>query len=253
MMPIFQLFLCSTLRRPKIAQKKHSKNSLATLLSLLCVLVYAQNLFATNFLYEYEASEILKQQLPANQIVWLSTAAKRDTLALLKKSEALEAAGAVIILPDLNHHPDWPQMIHPMRRYFPRFGWATLSIQTPVDIDTTREQSINKAYETVKLRIIAAINYLVTNSAKTIILLGRGHSAHFAVRYAAEHQTQANIDALVFVSAFDDFSSNTSNYMKSIAIPMLDIFAEKDDVRVLSSAQARLVAARFAILSISDL
>ena len=67
-----------------------------------------------------------------------------------------------------------------------------------------------------------------------------------------ENQTQANIDALVFVSAFDDFSSNTSNYMKSIAIPMLDIFAEKDDVRVLSSAQARLVAARFASRLKSD-
>jgi len=215
-----------------------------------------QSAFASNYLYEFEFSEALKKQIPDKQFVWLDTGTKRDTLSLLIKSQSPKAKGAVIILPEIGHHPDWPNVIHDLRYKLAQYGWATLSVQMPVDVNLNNKQAYEDVYQTVKDRTIAAIKYIQANSPDFIVLLGRGKSANFAIRYIAETQnleqaTQA-AHALVFISAFDSKHLKISDYMKSIATPMLDIYAEKDHQNVLESATARNVAARFAAKLKSD-
>jgi len=202
---------------------------------------------ASNYLYEYEISESLKEGIPEKEFIWLDTGLKRKTLALRVNSKSTEAKGVVVILPDLGHHPDWPNIIHDLRYYLPQHGWATLTIQPPVDIDLENQHDFEAAYQTIKQRVTAAIKYIKADAPEFVVLLGRGKSANYAIRYVAETQnTDHSAHSVVFVSAFDSRYLTTSAYMKSIATPMLDIFAENDHPQVLESAHARIIAARFA-------
>ncbi len=233
-----------------------STSPLKQLFAAVILISSFQNVFASNYLYEYEFSEALKKQIPEKQFVWLDSGTDRDTLSLLIKSQSPKAKGAIIILPEIGHHPDWPNVIHDLRYTLAQYGWATLSVQMPVDVELNYKQAYEDVYQTVKKRTIAAIKYIQENSPDYIVLLARGKSANFAIRYIAEMQnleqaTQA-AHALVFIGAFDSAYLKTSDYMKSIAIPMLDIFAEKDHKYVLESATARVVAARFAAKLKSD-
>jgi len=238
------------LTQRQLLRKHQISNPLKQFFFTIIIILSFQSAFASNYLYEFEFSEALKKQLPSKQFVWLDTGGKRNTLSLLIKSQSLKARGAVIILPEIGHHPDWPNVIHDLRYKLAQYGWATLSVQMPIDVDLSTKQSQEDVYQTVKSRTIAAIKYIQANAPDYVVLLGRGKSANFAIRYIAETQnleqaTQA-AHALVFISAFDSDHLKTSDYMKSIATPMLDIFAEKDHQHVLQSATARNVAARFA-------
>lgn len=39
--------------------------------------------------------------------------------------------GTVLILPDLEQHAQWPDLIAPLREYLPAYGWNTLSLSLP--------------------------------------------------------------------------------------------------------------------------
>ena len=202
---------------------------------------------ASNYLYEFEFAETLKKQIPEQEFVWLKTDSPRDTLALFRESESGELRGTAIILSDLGKHPDWPNVIHDLRYALPAHDWSTLSVQMPVDVDINSNNDSNRAYQTIKKRLTAAIAHIENTNPGYVAIIARGKSANFAIRFVSESQNEATAaKALVFISAYDTPHLTSSDYMKNIAAPMLDIFAEKDQPNVLKSAKKRNIAARFA-------
>ena len=80
---------------------------------------------------EMQVSEKLEEELENEEIVWLDADGEKFQAILIKQTND-QAKGAVIVLHGMGAHPDWPQIISPVRKALPEFGWTTLSIQLPV-------------------------------------------------------------------------------------------------------------------------
>jgi len=60
------------------------------------------------------------------------TVDNREYLALLQPSQGASSKGLVVLLPDRAQHPDWPQIIRPLRNGLAEAGWTTLAMTFPV-------------------------------------------------------------------------------------------------------------------------
>ena len=75
-------------------------------------------------------AQALRQQLPESQQRWLADS-QGEFLALYQPQNRAQPMGAVLIVHDLGQHPDWPQVVRPLRLGLPDHGWHTLSIMLP--------------------------------------------------------------------------------------------------------------------------
>src|SRR3990172_8219230 len=81
--------------------------------------------------WEAEIAENLDENTSDGEVIWCQAANSRF-LTLYTGQTANHAKGAAIILHGMGAHPDWPQVISPLRTSLPELGWSTLSIQLPV-------------------------------------------------------------------------------------------------------------------------
>lgn len=86
------------------------------------------------------ASDRAKEQRWADQIVdflvvgeavRLQTGEERF-LGLFTEAATEPVKGAVIVIHGVGVHPDWQDVVAPLRTGLPEHGWATLSIQMPI-------------------------------------------------------------------------------------------------------------------------
>ncbi|HFE38355.1 MAG TPA: DUF3530 family protein [Gammaproteobacteria bacterium] len=227
---------------------KHSAKSRHLTLGLLLLVapwvLIPTTTQATNYHIEHQYSQLLQNSVDAENIVWLNAGLPLKTLGLFQKAQG-KRLGTVIILPDLNQHPDWPQITHPLRIKLSNYGWDTLSIQMPIKETNASLSQLENIYQIAAARITAAMAYLRKKRAENIIVLALRHSANIAIRYLAENLTTREIRAIISISAFDSSWINSSPLLQKITIPFLDIIAQNDQPAVLRAAPKRLVSAHF--------
>ncbi|MFV2058132.1 MAG: DUF3530 family protein [Thiohalomonadales bacterium] len=172
-----------------------------------------------------------------------------DFFAIYTEATTPKSRGGAILVHGLGAHPDWPQMISPLRRQLPRYGWNTLSIQ----IGTVRDYASSKDYERLfqdsHRRIRSAIDYFKKRGIYNIILIGHSLGASMALTYISNSQEKfSGVIAVVGVSMYDldKITKNyqTANTIASIKIPVLDIYGSLDNVEIQNSARLRRLAAQ---------
>jgi len=189
---------------------------------------------------EQQIAEKLTLVADADEIISLKTSGGRF-VGLYKRAKSSEintgeAHGVVIMLHGMGAHPDWPDVISPLRTRLTEFGWSTLSIQLPI---LSPEEPVAEYGKTLRLansRIQAAVDYLHGWEIEPIILLGYSFGAAQAANYLASNNPE-DIKAFVSVSMlaqkFIRPGLDIYKFISEIAIPILDIYGENDleDVR----------------------
>ena len=184
---------------------------------------------------EQKIAEKLALVADADEIVSLKASDSRF-IGIYQRSRTGGSHGVVILVHGMGAHPDWPDVILPLRTQLPEFGWSTFSLQMPI---LSPEGSITEYGKTLKVaetRIQAAVDYLYAWKIEPIILLGYGFGAVQAASYLANGNNK-NIRAFVSVSIlaqkFIRPSLNVFKLIGGIGIPILDIYGEEDleDVR----------------------
>ncbi len=194
-------------------------------------------------------SDLLEAHITQGQPVWLQTDKQQKIFAIYTEDRTGKHNGTVIILHDMGQHPNWPDVIRPLREKLPDHGWSTLSVQMPV---LGRDQPIEKygpLFDDVAPRLNAAIAYLKTKQAGTIALAGYGLGAAMGAAYLAANQTsgiQTFIAIGMGVIKGADPRLDTAKSMEKIKLPMLDIFGSRDFDWVVRTASDRAAAARTA-------
>ena len=210
----------------------------------LCFL--AQATYATNYYTEHKISLALQNTIDPKEIVWLKSNPFTRTLGLYKDAQGKKTLGTALILADLSHHPDWPQIINPLRNNLPAHGWQTFSIHMPEKMANASAFELENIYQVTKSRITSAINHLTTKGSHNIVIIARRHSANIAIKYLVENEdSRKNVTGFVGISIFDSPWINTSQLLRKMPIPYLDIFAQYDTPEVLISAPKRLMSAKF--------
>ena len=190
---------------------------------------------------EQEIAEKLARIADADEIISLKASGGRF-IGLYKSARGVavnetgETSGVVILVHGMGAHPDWPDVISPLRTRLTESGWSTLSIQMPI---LSPEETVAKYGKTLNIansRIQAAVDYLHAWGMDPIILLGYSFGAAQAASYLASDQPE-NVAAFVSVSMlaqkFIKPRLDVFKLIRRINIPILDIYGEDDlgDVR----------------------
>ncbi len=183
---------------------------------------------------------LLKKKLNPKEIVTL-TADSKQFLALFQAPRSAKTAGAIIMLHGQAAHPDWPDIIQPLREKLPDYGWATLSVQLPILAKSKPVKDYTTLQNTANQRIQAALVLLKNKKYDPIIILGYGLGANTAYHFIAK-TPKSSIKALISISMLHSetvkaFSSVTA--LSDFSVPVFDIYAYSDRIDILKGAKKR--------------
>ncbi len=188
---------------------------------------------------------LLKSTAP-NEIKWLNSSDEKF-IALYRNDTRGTQRGGLILLHEMGGHPDWPEVISPLRNSLPQHGWFTLSIQLPAFESDALISDYASSMSSATQRIQAAIAHFRALEINNIILLGYGLGATMAASFLATNEGHGVI-AFVAVSILSDDTSetwlNSPKSIEKLKLPMLDIYGSNDLNNVVGYAGKRAHAAR---------
>jgi len=199
-----------------------------------------------------QATDRTKEQRWANQIAeflndgelrWFD-ANDQKFLGIYTPAAGKLTRGAVILLHGRGAHPDWPQVIQPLRTRLPTKGWATLSLQMPVLQQNAVDEDYVPLFKEVPARIQAGLEFLDRQGINNIVLIGHDLGANMATDYLAKHH-DPRIKAFVGIGMMG--KPRAIGYMVldnvvalfQMQVPVLDIYGSKTDPIVLESVDRR--------------
>ena len=203
------------------------------------------------------ASDLDKEKRWADQVVdaildgdavWLNDG-KSDFLGIYTEAEE-DKGRAVIVMHGTGIHPDWQQVIQPLRVGLTEHNWNTLSIQMPVLANEAEYIDYAPLYDEVAPRIDAAIKYLKDNGIKEIVLLGHSQGSSMTAYYLRSVNTskaKKNIKGFVAIgiAAFAaDERMDSIKSLEKITIPVLDLYGDEDLENILATVDTRSAAAK---------
>ena len=161
----------------------------------ICIFFY---LFLNTFVVEGNSSDYnwekrisigIVEKAKATELLWLKTK-NNSFLALFNSPNSKETKSAVIILHSIGGHADWPEVISPLRKMLPKFGWATLSIQLPTISPENTIQKYGATFQETQHRIITAVKLLRKRGFNKIVLIGHGFGALSSLVYLEKENDQ---------------------------------------------------------------
>lgn len=182
------------------------------------------------------ASDLVREKRMYNQIVdaildgdvKMLNADGHEFLSIY--TEAEDAKGAVLILHGRGFHPDWADVVNPLRVGLAEEGWNTLSIQLPVLEKSAKYYDYVPIFNEAVPRIQVAIDYLKQQGNDKIILLAHSCGAHMAMQYVREKGEQ-DYDAFIGIGmGATDYKQPMREPFPfdRMSKPMLDIFGADD-------------------------
>lgn len=197
------------------------------------------------------ASDIAKEKRWAEQVVdslldgeavWLK-ADSHDFLSIYTEAEQ-QSMKAMIVVHGTGIHPNWPQVVQPVRVEMTSLGWNTLSIQMPILRNEAEYAEYVPLYPEVPPRLKAAEDFLKAQGMKHIVIVAHSQGSTMSSYYLAKNKH--NIKALVAIgmgSTQKDSQVNAAISLKSISIPVLDLYGSNDLPGVLQTSGKRKNAA----------
>lgn len=207
--------------------------------------------------YNVQASDLAKEKRWADQVVdsildgeavWLNDG-KNDFLGIYTEAEE-DKGRAVVVMHGTGIHPDWQQVVQPLRVGLTEHNWNTLSIQMPVLANEVEYIDYAPLYDEVAVRIEAAIKYLKDSGSKDIVLIGHSQGSAMTAYYLSsidQSEAKQNVKGFVAIgiAAFaEDERMNSIKSLEKITVPVLDLYGDEDLENILATVNARSSAAK---------
>ncbi len=190
---------------------------------------------------EQRWAEQLQDQLVVGESVRL-TAGQQDFFALYTPAVGKLQRGGVILLHGLGAHPDWPDVISPLRKNLPEAGWSTLSIQLPIRPNEADFADYPSLFPAANVRISAAIRHLQKQGLRNIVLVGHSLGAAMGAYFLAQKAPDSEaVRAFVGIGMghAPGTVAHTPDALAKMTLPVLDLYGTQDLRGVLGSTKAR--------------
>ncbi len=181
-------------------------------------------------------SDVAKERRWAEQVIdglldgdeiWLDDGDGHKFLGILTEGDG-EDGHAVILVHGIGVHPNWPDVIYPLREGLLEHGTTSLSIQMPILANDDDNVAYAPLFEEVPARIEAAIDYLVEAGFDDISLVAHSMRASTVAYYLArDPDPRVGSAALIGMGPGYEFASNIEA-LKKIELPMLDLYGSED-------------------------
>ena len=201
------------------------------------------------------ASDTAKEKRWADEIVdsiivgdaeWLQAGGQKF-LSIYTEHNTEKAQGAIILVHGTGVHPNWSDVIHPLRVQLPDFGWQTLSIQMPILTNDAKYIDYAPLYGEVTPRFEAAIEFLKDKGIQNIIIVAHSQGTAMSAYYMANKEKH-DISAFVAIGMPGRFHKddrlNVLKSLKEITVPTFDLYGEGDLEQVLKSTKDKADTAK---------
>ena len=186
--------------------------------------------------------EVIDYIMDGEAIMLNDAVAQHDFLTIYTESTMNTPKGVAIIIHGRGHHPNWAEVVHPLRTGLPEFGWHTLSIQAPVLDNNSSFYDYLDILEEIDPRIESSIAFLQQKNIKNIVLIAHSCSVHMAFNWLHKHPN-AGINAFIGIGmgSTDIGQPMLEPFpLQDIKVPVLDIRGEYDYPAVIAKAPKRL-------------
>lgn len=153
-------------------------------LFMLTILMFSAGVFAEpvnarlpDLAREQRMAEEIVDAILDGEPITLETTQGQRFLGIHMRSPDSPAKGMVIILHGRGFHPDWFDVVQPLRVGLTDSGWDTLSIQLPVLSKSARYFDYVEIFDSASPRIEAALSWARSNETTRVVMLG--HSCGF--------------------------------------------------------------------------
>ena len=200
---------------------------------------------------DYEREERLADEAIAGlfdgEVVYLNDG-ERDFLSILLEQEDSEFDGAVLLLHGRGFHPDWVQVVNPLREGLGDLGVTTLSLQMPVLAKDAKYYDYLEILDKSYPRIESGLEFLKSKGYEWIAVVAHSCSVHMTMEWIREVGDSAlNAYVGIGMGATDYRQPMLEDFpITSMSVPILDIYGDADYPAVLREAEARKTAIELA-------
>ena len=192
-------------------------------------------------------SDIAKESRWAEQVidglldgdeVWMIDDSGHEFLGIVTEGDK-NSDRAVILVHGIGVHPNWPDVIYPLRAGLLEQEITTLSLQMPILANDADEREYGLLFPEVPGRFEAALDYLDDNGYKQVTIVAHSMGASMATYYLSQNEP-GEIDSLVIIGmgAGGAFPENVSALAK-VKVPVLDLYGSEDLEHVVNSVKQR--------------
>ncbi|MCP4767341.1 MAG: DUF3530 family protein [Gammaproteobacteria bacterium] len=195
-------------------------------------------------------SDTAKERRWAEQVVdslldgdeaWLIDDLGHEFLGIFTEGDA-DSGHAVILMHGIGVHPNWPDVIYPLRIGLLEEGITNLSIQMPILANEADPREYQLLFAEVGGRIEAALDYLGDAGYRKVTLVAHSMGSSMAAFYLSHTDSDA-VDSLVVIGMSQGITgSENVNALVKIKLPVFDLYGSEDLEAVLDSADARAAA-----------
>lgn len=211
---------------------------------IIIILLVFNAAFASDFAKERRWADQVVDFIMDGDAVWLQAGDHRILTIHTEPEEDSEKA--LIVMHGTGVHPNWMQVIQPLRVEMAWRGWHTISIQMPVLPNEASHDDYAPLFVEAPPRIDAAINYLQTLGVEDIVLVGHSLGSLMTSYYLSASPNDA-VKGFVAIGMPGSASHDQMNSLKTlprIEVPVLDLYGSMDLPEVLESAGAKKQAAQ---------
>ena len=200
------------------------------------------------------ASDLEREQRWAEQVVdailtgevEMLEAGGHEFLSIYTESDSESPKGGVFLGHGIGVHPDWPDVINPLREQLPEHGWSTLSLQMPVLQADAKVPDYYAIFDEVPPRIDAGIRFLQEQGIDNIVIVAHSLGAQMAAYWlaSADEPPVLGLVAIGLSGTRQAEDGDVPAWISGIMLPMLDLYGENDLPAVKETVGERAAAAR---------
>jgi triacylglycerol esterase/lipase EstA (alpha/beta hydrolase family) len=185
------------------------------------------------------ADRLAERRVPG-EMIWLEAGASRF-LGLFLAAPGADARRVALLLHGFGAHPDWPEVVQPLRTRLPELGWSTFAIQLPRLSPEASHADENQLPRGALLRMQVANRYLVDRGVEQMAVVGYGFGAAVGAQYAGNAASGLVAFAAVSLRVPAHLTPAVSypESLETVRVPVLDVHAARDDATVLQQAPER--------------
>jgi triacylglycerol esterase/lipase EstA (alpha/beta hydrolase family) len=211
--------------------------AVAILLSLSTSWVYAATLSDTA--KEARWAEQVVPSLLDGDAVMLEDGQGHEFLGIYTPADSEKRA--VILVHGIGVHPNWPDVIYPLREALLENDITSLSIQMPILENEASEAEYLPLYDEAPARLQAAVDFLKDAGYEKIDIAAHSMCSRMTV-YFLSSKGARDVNSVVLIGMGEsgaDVWTKVLDTLAGLSMPVLDLYGEKDLENVLTSVQQR--------------
>jgi pimeloyl-ACP methyl ester carboxylesterase len=186
------------------------------------------------------AEQVIDGLLDGNE-VWLIDDSGHEFLGIFTEGDR-SSGRAVVLLHGIGVHPNWPDVIYPLRVGLLEQNITTLSLQMPILANDADPREYALLIPEVPGRIEAALDYLDNEGYRDVTLVAHSLGATMAVYYMALTDSNA-VTSLVIIGIGPGITgAENINALGQVKVSVLDLYGSEDLEQVLNSVELRAAA-----------